>query len=145
MIVYADTSALVKLFVEETGSGAVRALLQGAQVLGTALLARAELGAALARGVRLGSISEQEAAAARCALEAAWPSWAHVAVDEALVARAELVAWEPGLRGYDAIHLASALTWQEGLGQPLVLATFDRALWEAVPPGAFIAWPEQRP
>ena len=145
MIVYADTSTLVKLFVEEEGSAAVRAMLQQAEVLGTGLLARAELGAALARGVRLGLISEQEASAARCSLEAVWPTWAHITVDEVLVARAELVAWEHGLRGYDAVHLASALTWQEHLGHPLVLATYDRALWEAVPPGALIPWPEDRP
>jgi uncharacterized protein len=145
VIVYADTSALVKLFVQEEGSEAVRALLQQAEVLGTGLLARAELGAALARGVRLGAISAQEAAAARCSLEAVWPTWAHVMVDEALAARAECVAWEQGLRGYDAVHLASALTWQERLGCPLVLATYDRMLWEAVPAGVLIPWPEKRP
>jgi predicted nucleic acid-binding protein len=145
VIVYADTSALVKLFVEEEGSQAVRAMLRQAAVLGTGLLARAELGAALARGVRLGLLSEQQALAARCSLEAVWPTWAHVAVDEMLVARAEFVAWQHGLRGYDAVHLASALTWQEHLGRPVVLATYDRALWEATPPGALIAWPQQRP
>ncbi len=145
MIVYADASVLVKLFVEEEGSEAVRAMLQQADALGTGLLARAELGAALARGVRLGSISEQEAVLARRSLEIVWPTWAHILVDEALVVRAELVAWEHGLRGYDAVHLASALTWQEHLGHPLVLATYDRALWEAVPLGALARWPQKRP
>lgn len=145
MIVYADTSALVKLFIQEEGSEAVRAMLQQAQVLGTGLLARAELGAALARGMRLGLVSEQEAWAARSSLETAWATWAHIAVNEALVARAEQVAWEYGLRGYDAVHLASALVWQEHLRRPLVLATYDRALWEAIPRGALIPWPEERP
>jgi len=35
------------------------------------------------------------------------------------------VAWERGL------HLASALFWQEILGEAVVLATYDRELWEA--------------
>jgi predicted nucleic acid-binding protein len=47
------------------------------------------------------------------------------------VERAEALAWEHGLRGYDAVHLASALTWQESVGEQIVLATFDQQLWEA--------------
>ncbi|MBI4477335.1 MAG: hypothetical protein HY654_09195 [Acidobacteria bacterium] len=48
-----------------------------------------------------------------------------VPVTEALVERAEALAWEHGLRGYDAVQLASALTWQESVGEEIVLATFD--------------------
>jgi predicted nucleic acid-binding protein len=61
MIVYADTSALVKLFVTEEGSEATRDMLRQAQAMGTGLLTRAELGAALARGARRGLLSEKEA------------------------------------------------------------------------------------
>ena len=43
MIVYADTSALIKLFVREENSEATREMLEGAQALGTGLLTRAEL------------------------------------------------------------------------------------------------------
>jgi len=105
MIVYADTSALVKLFVEEENSTATRDMLRGAQAMGTSLLTRAELGAALARGVRRGFLSEAEAREARRRLSMVWPTWIHIAVDEALVSRAEALAWKHGLRGYDAIHL----------------------------------------
>lgn len=70
MIVYADTSALVKLFVEEDSSAATRDTLRQAQAMGTGLLTRAELGAALARGARRGILSEEEAREARRRLEA---------------------------------------------------------------------------
>jgi len=33
------------------------------------------------------------------------------------------------LRGYDATHLAAALLWQEVLGVPVLMATFDVGLW----------------
>lgn len=142
MIVYADTSALVKLFVEEENSTATRDMLRRAQALGTGLPARAELGAALARGVRQGVLSEKEALEARQKLGTTWPTWIHIIVDEKLVSRAEALAWEYGLRGYDAIHLAAALAWQERLLSPVVLATFDRELWEAAQLAGLLVWPE---
>jgi predicted nucleic acid-binding protein len=57
-----------------------------------------------------------------------WPDFAKVPVTEALVARTEALAWDAGLRGYDAVQLASALTWQESVGAEITLATFDRSL-----------------
>ncbi|MCS7219674.1 MAG: type II toxin-antitoxin system VapC family toxin, partial [Thermus sp.] len=96
MILYADTSALVKLFVVEEGSDATRALFRRAFLVGTSVLARAELGAALARAVRRGLIREEEGLEARRRLEAVWPTWVRIAIDEQLIARAEALAWEYG-------------------------------------------------
>jgi predicted nucleic acid-binding protein len=141
MIIYADTSALVKLFVVEEGSEGTREMLLEAWVTGTGLLTRAELGAALARGARIGLLSEAEAREARKQIETVWPTWAHIALDENLVLRAEAIAWKYRLRGYDAIHLASALTWQEGIRHQVVLATFDRELWEAAKLAGLAIWP----
>ena len=57
-----------------------------------------------------------------------WPDLMRVPVTETLVARAEALAWAHGLRGYDAVQLASAMTWQDALGQEIVLAKFARQL-----------------
>ncbi len=59
--------------------------------------------------------------------------------------RAEGLAWEHGLRGCDAVQLASALTWQESVGEEIVLAAFDRQLWEAARRAGLKAWPDQLP
>ncbi len=142
MIVYADTSALVKLFVEEENSAQTRGMLQQAQAMGTGLLTRAELGAALARGARLGYLSIAESQVARRRLDVVWRTWIHIAVDESLVSRAEALAWEHGLRGYDAVHLACALAWQEGIGASVVLATFDQELWQAARHAGLGFWPQ---
>lgn len=64
-------------------------------------------------------------------------------MDESLVSRAEALAWEYGLRGYDAVHLAAALAWQERITMPIVLATFDRELWEAACQAGLEVWPEE--
>lgn len=142
MIVYADTSALVKLFVREESSDATRDMLRRSQVLGTGLLTRAELGSALARGAKNGYLLAEEALEARRRLEMVWGSWVHIAMDEALVSRAEQMAWQYGLRRYDAVHLAAAKVWQQEIGHPVVLATFDRELWEAAALVGLEAWPE---
>jgi predicted nucleic acid-binding protein len=64
---------------------------------------------------------------------------------EVLVSRAASVAWDHGVRGYDAVHLASALFWQDMLGEPVTVASYDRQLWEAAKSSGLIAWPESRP
>ncbi len=143
MIVYADTSALVKLFVVEEHSEATRDMLLQARMMGTGLLARAELGAALARGARRGLLSDAEAMEARRQIEMVWPTWIRIGVDEELILQAEALAWEYHLRGYDAVHLASALIWQEHIEHPVVLATFDRELWEATQRVDLAVWPEE--
>ena len=66
-------------------------------------------------------------------------------VTEVLMARAASLAWDHGLRGYAAAHLAAALYWQDLLGEPLTLATCDRQLWEAAQPTGLAAWPGTAP
>jgi hypothetical protein len=44
--------------------------------------------------------------------------------------RGDALAVEHNLRGYDATHLACALIWQETLGTPVTLASFDSQLIE---------------
>jgi predicted nucleic acid-binding protein len=145
MIVYLDASALVKRYVAEAGSPEVAALLLRAEAVGTALISRAEVAAALAKARRLKLLPPAEAAAALQVLSADWEDLVRIQLTEALVARAASLAWEYGLRGYDAVHLASAVLWQEILGESVTVATFDRQLWEAARRAGLIAWPESSP
>ncbi len=141
MIVYLDASALVKRYVTEVGSADVNALTDGAEAVATALVTRAEVGAAFARAVRVGVLDDVGGRRAQRRFSREWPDLMRIPVTEALVARAEAVAWTHALRGYDAVQLASALTWQDALGQEIVVATFDRQLWDAVPHAGLRPWP----
>ncbi len=145
MIVYVDASALVKRYVTEAGSAEVNDLTSGATAVATALVTRAEVAAAFARAVRVGVLDDVAGRRAQRRFSREWPDLMRVPVTEALVARAEAVAWAHGLRGYDAVQLASALTWQDALGQEIVLATFDRQLWEAAPEAGLRVWPAKSP
>lgn len=145
MIPYLDASALVKRYVLEAGSSEVMELTAVAPAVATALVSRAEVAAALARAVRLGVVDDLGGRRAQRRFGREWPDLVRIPVTEALVVRAETLAWEHALRGYDAVQLAAALTWQDSIGQDVVLATFDRQLWDAAPRVGLQAWPEQRP
>lgn len=55
---------------------------------------------------------------------------------------ADHLAWEHGLRGYDAVHLAAALPWHEALGESVTVATYDKQLWQAAQSTGLVVWPE---
>ena len=145
MILYLDASALVKRYVAEPGSAAVESLIGGAQAVGTGVLSRAEVAAALAKAARAGLVTRESAAKALQAFNADWEHMIRFQVSEPLVARAASLAWEHGLRGYDAIHLASAVVWREMLGGPVSVATYDRELWRSAQASGLSAWPTLMP
>lgn len=145
MIAYLDASALVKRYVTEPGSKDVLALAAEAEVVATSLVSRAEVTAAFAKAVRVGILDANDGQRAQRRFSREWPDFVRVPVSEALVARAAHLAWDHGLRGYDAVQLASALMSQESIGQELLLATYDRQLWDAAPHVGLRAWPEKLP
>lgn len=141
MIAYLDASALVKGYVVEHGSRETMALTSQAELTATSVISRAEVAAGLAKAVRVGVVMDDIAKRGRRSFARDWLDFVRVPVTEALVERAESLAWEQGLRGYDAVHLASALTWQESAGEEIVLATFDQQLWEAAKRTGLKPWP----
>lgn len=145
MILYFDTSALVKRYVIEAGTDEVNDATERAVTSGTALITRAEVTAALAKAVRIGALKQQDALASLEKFRSEWSDLIRVQVSEHLVARADTLAWEHGLRGYDAVHLAAALVWQEALGEPVTLATFDEQLWRAAEREGLVPFPVDLP
>jgi uncharacterized protein len=142
MIVYLDASALVKRYVAEAGSQEVASLITKADTVGTAAISRAEVSAALGKAARMKVLTLAEAASALQVFTADWENLVRLQITEVLIARAAAFAWDHGLRGYDAVHLAAATFWQEMLGGPVVLSTFDRQLWQVASVTGLTAWPE---
>ena len=128
MNIYLDTSALVKRYIAEVGSSEVAQWIAGAGLVATSLVTCAEANAAFARAVRTNSISQSVGEKAVKALAGQWPRYMKTPVAERTVSRAAELAWSMGLRGYDAIHLASAELLQSALGAPVILVTYDRQL-----------------
>ena len=142
MILYLDTSALVKRYVVETSSQEVIALIEQAEIVGAVVLTRVEMAATLAKAVRQGWVEQKDAEVAWHDFLEHWLSFARLSITATTIERASRLAWEHGLRGYDALHFAAALTWQEILETPVTLATFDRELWLASQNTGMAVWPQ---
>jgi uncharacterized protein len=145
VILYLDASALVKQYVSEPGAAEVSAALRLASSVGTALIGRAEVVAALARAVQMRVMTREAGLSAVQAFRSDWQTLVRLPVSEPVVARAADLAWEYGLRGYDAIHLAAACAWAEAMGSQVTLATFDRELWSIAPRVGLVACPDDLP
>ena len=64
MILYMDTSALVKGYIREARSEDVVSIIGRADAVGSSVLARVEMASALAKGIRLGWVEEKSASRA---------------------------------------------------------------------------------
>jgi predicted nucleic acid-binding protein len=71
--------------------------------------------------VRVKAVSKDAGTSALQAFTADWNNLIRLQLTEVLVARAAALAWEHGLRGYDAVHLATALFWHETLDAAVTL------------------------
>ncbi|MCX6053306.1 MAG: type II toxin-antitoxin system VapC family toxin [Chloroflexi bacterium] len=143
MILYLDTSALVKRYLIESGSKEVNVLIEQAEIVGSSILLSVEMAAALAKAVRLNLVDAHDAEGSWQDFLSQWPTFTRIALTPTLVDRASRLAWEWGLRGYDAIHFGSALVWQENLETSITLATYDRELWTSAKKAGMNVWPEE--
>ena len=141
MILYIDTSALVKRYIREARSDEVIKIIERSEGVGSSILTRVEMAATFAKAVRLGWVEAKSASHAWKDYLDHWPSFTRLVVSTGMVERASELAWEYGLRGYDAMHFASALIWQDALVSPITLATFDRNLWLAAQKSGMDVWP----
>ena len=114
MILYLDTSSLIKLYVAEAGSDEVRDLVDRASVVSTSVVAFAEARSAFARLNREGTLTSEQHASVRSGFLRDWDSFLKIRVLKRVYERAGELTEEHALRGFDAIHLASFL---EVLGQ----------------------------
>jgi predicted nucleic acid-binding protein len=128
LILYLDTSAFIKLYVEEVGSEIVRAAVS-ASLLHAHWLTYPEMRAALARLRRMGYQTDEEYRQHKSEFETDWKAVNAILPDERILRRAGELADRFGLRGYDSVHLAAAESLRVGPGEDsLRFACFDARL-----------------
>jgi predicted nucleic acid-binding protein len=145
MILYVDTSALVKLYVEEKGSELVRHLVDEAVLVATSRIAYAEARAALARTWREGALSEEDYRQSTIYLRADWQAYFTLDLAESVVQVAGDLAERHRIRGFDAIHLASGLTLSRRVRDPITFVCWDIRLWNAAQEEGFDMVPPELP
>lgn len=136
-----DSSALVKLLVDEPGSELAERLWNEADTVAASRLAEPEVSAALSSARRAERLDEVNERTARRAWSTYWTAIDVVELTVAVAADAAALADRLLLGGADAVHLASARTLIAG--DP-ILVSWDRRLSAAaleagltVAPGGF--------
>jgi len=110
VVAYLDTSALVKLYVEEDGEDRVVALLDAVHGAATSVIAYAEARAVFARYLRKGNIDRTQHHIVIQRFNEDWNDINEIDVTPNVYRRAgDLLTAHAHLRAMDAIHLASAI------------------------------------
>lgn len=128
MKLYLDTSALVKLYVEEEGAPVVRNAVAQAELVATAAIAYVEARAAFVRRRHEGGLSTAEYRRIIRDVDSDWARYLVVEVTDSLIRDAARLAEAHRLRAYDAIHLASAAAVHDRLAEPIMFASWDAGL-----------------
>ncbi len=131
MILYLETSNLVKLYVQEADSGDVAKLVSDAEAVATSIVAYAEARAAFARKFQEKGISDEDHKKIKDDLDRDWESIFVIKLTAAVVRSAGDLAEKRSLRGFDALHLASALELQKAVPLPVRFSSSDARLREA--------------
>lgn len=122
MIAYFDTSSVIPLLVDEVASERCERLWDEAARAVSSRLLYPEARAALAQAARTGRLSRAEHRAAVAELDALVAEFDVVELTAEVAYSAGELAEQHALRGYDAVHLAAALTLAE---DDLVFVTGD--------------------
>jgi len=121
-LVYFDSSAIVKLVVEEAGSVLAAELWDGCDAGLSSRIAYPEVCAALAAAGRNRDIPRVALGQAERAWERYWAAVRPVELTQAVERHAGELARLHALRGADAVHLASALAVDD---PELIMAVWD--------------------
>ena len=126
MIVYLDTSSLVKLYVEEEHSEIVREWTSEAEVIATCRVAHPETLSALTRRHNSGDLAKREYEKLVQVFVGEWGSYAALDFDEIEAGR---LVRNYGLRGFNGVHLAAAkLLASVGSNVHVAFSSFDERL-----------------
>ncbi|MBK9307739.1 MAG: type II toxin-antitoxin system VapC family toxin [Nitrospira sp.] len=108
---YFDTSVLVKRYVQEAGSSAVRRLLQRFRFLSSSIMP-VEAMSAISRRRVSGDLTPRDFLAIRSRLRKDRDYWELVEAGESVLLQAEELVQQANVRTLDAIHLASAMIFK---------------------------------
>ncbi len=124
MIGYVDTSALLRMVLQEAGA---LEELRSFEMLVSSELLGVESFRTIDRLRLQGTLSMDQAAACRSAVNEWLEAVDIVRIQPPILARASEPFPTP-LGSLDALHLATALVWRDRMHQGLVMATHDAAL-----------------
>ncbi|MDO9528208.1 MAG: type II toxin-antitoxin system VapC family toxin [Syntrophales bacterium] len=143
MILYLDTSALVKRYFREPYSDDVLSRWKSATQIVTSFVAYAETMASICRKKLESDFGDTLIRKIVGTFHQDWESFIRVEVNGNLNEYIDRVVGKYPLRGFDAIHLASAMVIHERLPQDFIFACFDDRLARAAQSEGFETFPPE--
>jgi len=129
MIVYLDTSSLVKLYVQEAHTTLVKKWVEEAEIVATCRIAYPETLSAINSRFRQGDVTEKQYDSLIAKFSGEWARFAAVDFDEVEAGRLVNLY---GLRGFDAVHLSAATLLKADQNNiSLSFSSFDEKLNDA--------------
>jgi predicted nucleic acid-binding protein len=128
MIVYLDTSSLVKLYVEEIDSEKIKNFAQDAAAVSTSKIAYAEARAAFARKQKEEGFSPKILRKIVEDFNRDWESYFVIEITDGLIRFAGDIAEKYLLRAFDSIHLASAIHLKNKISSDIRFSSYDARL-----------------
>ena len=125
MILYLDTSSLVKLYLEEIHTVTVREWVKEAELIATCRVALPETISAFHRRFRSGDFSKPDYEKLIAGFTEDWRKYVVLDFDEL---EAGLLVGKYGLKGFDALHLSSAKMMRQDANLALFFSSFDEKL-----------------
>jgi predicted nucleic acid-binding protein len=139
MIAYFDSSSIVKWFFDEDLAELARETKDRADIVLSSLIAFPEVLSAINRACQEGRCAKSEMEVVRNEFLRIWPKLQWVRVNEELVEQAGALIFKHNLRGFDAVHLASALVLKQENGEiDLFFSCFDQNLNQAARKEGFL-------
>ena len=131
MNIYLDTSTLAKKYVKEPGLSELIRLWKDSTALFTSAVTYAEMMASFHRKQRKVTLPEKTFRRMIASFRRDWQGLFRVEVSERLHDSIDRLVSEYTLRGFDAIHLSSAILMHDRLRQDFVFARSDQQLLQA--------------
>lgn len=129
MIVYLDTSSLVKLYVQEAHTALVKRWVEETEIVATCRIAYPETMSAITRRFRQGDLTKKQYDSLVTKFSNEWGRFAVVDFDELEAGRLVTLY---GLRGFDAVHLSAATLLKASQNNmSLSFSSFDEKLNDA--------------
>ena len=139
MIAYFDSSSIVKWFFDEPFTQLAGDIKDKAEIVVTSLIAFPEVLSAINRACKEGRCLKSEMELVRNEFLRIWPNFQWIKVNEELMQQAGELIFKYGLRGFDAVHLASGLLLkQQGRAIDLFFSCFDHNLNRAARDEGFL-------
>ena len=131
MISYFDTSAIVKFYISETGSEAAREVFELSDVLATSSISYVETISVFTRINNDKKLSDSDYKNIISNFKKDWGDLFVLKIDNAIIKTAGQFIESYKIKGYDSVHLASAVILGQRINKIINFCCWDKKLNEA--------------